>query len=85
MQSGVAPQQRIVEVPLETVFHRGGVEVFLSILLQIVLVQPAFHSRATLVGFYKSYRNVQGLSHCLGKEIARGTKLADGHRTTDAP
>ena len=72
VEGTVAPYQRTMVVPLLfEVDNAHRVRRLLSVLLQVLLGQPALYARTALVGFDESDGNVQGLVHHLGKEVAR--------------
>ena len=72
VKRAVAPHQptKVVILLLE-VDDTRRIRWFLGVFLQILLRQPAFYSRATLVGLNESNGDVECLVHHLCKEIAR--------------
>ena len=82
----IAPHQptKVVILLLE-VDDTRRVRRFLGVFLQVLLRQPAFYSRAALVGLDESNGDVECLVHHLRKEIARCRELADRLWRTLAP
>ena len=57
----------------------------MGILLQVISVEPAFHSRASFVGHDQTYRYVESLVDYLRKEVSCSRSLAHSLRTYHFP
>ena len=73
MHGTIVPHHRIVHVSaiLLADLHRVGR--LIRIALQVLLIQPAFHTTAPLVGLNDAHRDIQRATHQAREEIARST------------